>query len=185
MLKSHSWMALLTLVCGSLIASEAGRSAPPESDYFCYRQSVTGEVQNLAAMCKKVEVQKATSANTESPRSRPPAEPARQPEAKSAASADRVRIADQARKRKLEFLDYSYDGKMLVGTVRNKTGKDVNDIMVVYQVEVREGEGKWRTVDNGAIATNNRRLTKNGKTNFSTDRMRSGDRITITDIEFD
>jgi hypothetical protein len=73
---------------------------------------------------------------------------------------------------------------MLVGTIKNRTGKPISDISVIYEVEIREGEGKWRSVDNGRVSANNRQVAKGSKTNFSTSSMRSGDRIKITDVEF-
>lgn len=180
MLNLKYWIVSASLAGSVIVASEVANSVPRQSDYFCYEQTNYGEVVNLTEMCQKVQ-QKTASTNTGSSASKLSTG---QPES-SEASADRVRIEGQARKKKLEFSDYSYDGKMLVGTIKNRTGKSISDISVVYEIEIREGEGKWRSVDNGKVLANNESVAKGGKTNFSTSSMRSGDRVTITDVEFD
>ncbi|MDX2243360.1 MAG: hypothetical protein NW224_21985 [Leptolyngbyaceae cyanobacterium bins.302] len=178
MLNLKYWIVGLSLASGFVVSSEVANSVPRQADYFCYEQTAYGEVVNLTEICQKVQ-QKSASTNTGAKNSNSSTKES------NAASTDRVRIEGQARKKKLEFSDYSYDGKMLVGTIKNRTGKSISDISVVYEIEVREGEGKWRSVDNGKVLANNESVAKGGKTNFSTSGMRSGDRVTITDVEFD
>ena len=171
-------MAILPLTGSILICSDVVNSAPRRTDYFCYERTAVGRMVDLTEMCQRVQP-RATSTTSTAPGSRTNA--ASEP---SEGSADRVRIESQARKKKVEFSNYSYDGRMLVGTLKNRTGKPISDISVIYEVEVREGEGRWRSVDNGRISANNREVEKGGKTNFSTSSMRSGDRIKIIDVEF-
>jgi len=161
-----------------LVYSDSVHSAPRQSDYFCYERTAAGELVNLTEMCQKIR-QGTPLANSSTPSSRTNVS-----QVEAEASSDRVRIESQARKKKVEFSDYSYDGRMLVGTIKNRTGKPIGNVSIVYEVEVREGEGRWRAVDNGRVRANNVQVAKGGKTNFSTSSMRSGDRIKITDVKF-
>ena len=188
MLNSKFLLIAVALASGTLLSAQAGKSIPQTTTYFCYERIPSGQVRDLTDICQKAPAPSPNSGTTPSAKtSTSPTTPASPGKSapNSEASADRVRIADQARKRKIEFSEYSYDGNMLVGTIKNKTGKPIGGIRVIYDIEVREGEGKWRMVDNDYVLTNNRQLDKNAKTSFSEASARRGDRVTITDVEFD
>lgn len=172
-------------VFGSAIApSDVANGLPQEPDYFCYERAVSGQVVNLTTMCKKVETPATKTTPLSAGSSTAKAANSEQDAKGKEASAKNVEITAQAKKRKMEFSDYTYDGRTLLGTVKNGTGKPVSNISVVYEVKVRKGESNWDVVDNGSIDTNNRALDKRGKTNFKASPRREGDKIFITDIEY-
>jgi len=172
MLKLNHWIVTLSVIGGVFGSAGLVNSAPRSGDYFCYRRDVYGQVVNLTSLCQTQQT-KTVSASTNTGR----------PGSNAQASDGVVQIDGQARRKKVEFSDYSYNGSKLVGRLRNRTGQPISDISIIYEVQVREGEGKWRTIDNGSTSTNNERLSKGGKTSFEANTAK-GDRILITDVEF-
>ncbi len=174
LLKSWFKLPVLTAFASfclvpNLLGATCAIALPKQTDLFCYHQRPDGQIVDLRGMCKQnPNLQKA--AKTASPGEK----------AKSASKT--VNIASNA-SRVLEFIEYNYDGSILVGIVRNKTDKEISDVRISYVVYTKEADGTPRPIKSGSVEVDNQVIEKGDKSSFTIEPRKEGDSITITKVE--
>ena len=174
MQKLQYWAMGIVVSVTSLTLSSAAIALPRQSDYFCFKQQVTGRVQDLTVICQSS--QPATNATdqkagTPTPGSKPN-------------GGKKLVAVESGAKRVLEFSELNYEDGVLVGYAKNKTGKPIGDVSINYKVLRRESETNWKLVDSGSTKTQANSLKAGEKTTFKAITRVNGDKIVITKAEF-
>lgn len=174
MQKLQYWAVGILVSVTSLTLSSAAIALPRQSDYFCFKQQITGRVQNLTAICQSSQPRtNATDqkAGTPTPGSKPN-------------EGKKLVAVESGAKRVLEFSELNYEDGVLVGYARNKTGKPIGRVSINYGVYERESETKWKLVDSGSTRTEANSLKSGEKTTFKATPRIKGDKIVIMKAEF-
>lgn len=170
MSKLLHWMALLPLLADPVVATQAMYAMPKEPDAFCYRKTVTEQIENLNSMCKQglqIEPAKAVSVTAltnqaltqMSSRSRQSNQPSGKQRTRSTTTAA-PKPAIAARKPvivkpnvsdKLEFSNLKFEGNYLTGSVRNKTGQKLSGVLIRYDRQQRKSVSHWVSLGGGLI----------------------------------
>jgi len=153
LLKTARILAFLPFVA----FTESTAASPREPDFYCYKRLPSGQVVNLNDLCGSV--------------------PSKGPEV----IRNRVRISRNARKL-LDFVEYSYDGKRLVATVRNKSKEPLSSLSIGFSAYNRAG-GNEVIADAGSADAAVKVLAPNGTTTFKAQLDKESDFIEITSVE--
>jgi hypothetical protein len=86
--------------------------------------------------------------------------------------------------RGMEFSELNYDDGILVGFVRNKTGKAIGRPTINYTIHRRESDTKWTLIDVGSTRTEAGQLQAGEKSSFRAISLKKGDKVVIRKVEF-
>ncbi|MGQ9872278.1 hypothetical protein, partial [Leptodesmis sp.] len=86
--------------------------------------------------------------------------------------------------RGIEFSELNYDAGILVGSVRNRTGKAIGRVTINYTTYLRESDTKWKLIYSGSTTTEASQLQAGEKSSFTAIPLRKGDKAVITKVEF-
>ena len=171
MQKMQCWAMVGTVVAASLALANAAGALPMQLDYFCYQQKVTGQVRDLTKACQSTPIQKNAPESPTSPNKKPN-------------GGKKLVAVESGARRILEFSDLNYEGNVLVGFARNKTGKPIRAVSISYVVLKRESETRWKPVYSDSTRTQANSLKAGEKTTFTATSPIDGDKIVITKAEF-
>lgn len=176
--RVFQFAAYLAMACIPLTLAQGVNAFPSEPDFFCYARKSYDQIINLNSFCK----QTPPLGSKDSPKS--PATPAKtEPKKSSANTKGLVEIRTEAA-RKMEFSELNYDTGILVGFVRNKTGKPISRATINYATYVRESDTKWTLISSGSTRTEASQLQAGERSSFSAVPLRKGDKVVITKVEF-
>ena len=183
MQKMQCWAMVGTAVAASLALANAAGALPMQLDYFCYQQKVTGQVRDLTKACQSSQPSTKAAAQPATPIQKNAPESPTSPNEKPNGGKKLVAVESGAR-RILEFSDLNYEGNVLVGFARNKTGKPIKAVSISYVVLKRESETRWKPVYSDSTRTQANSLKAGEKTTFTATSPIDGDKIVITKAEF-
>lgn len=167
--------AFLAIAGIPLTLSQAVEAFPGEPDFFCYARTYN-QVVNLNSLCRQT-----PSLAAQNP-SKPSATPAK-PDAKTTSTKGAVEVKAGAAPR-MEFSELNYDDNILVGFIRNRTGKPIGRATINYATYIRESDTKWTLVYSGSARTEARQIQPGERTSFSAAPLRKGNKVVITKVEF-
>lgn len=184
MQKLQYWAMGIVVSVTSLTLSSAAIALPRQSDYFCFKQQVTGRVQDLTVICQSSQPRADATeqkAGTPTQKNAPPTEgsPGSNPN-----GGKKLVAVETGAKRVLEFSELNYEDGVLVGYARNKTGKPIGEVSINYVVLERESETKWKPIYSGSTRTQANSLKAGEKTTFTAIPRLNGDKIVIMKAEF-
>lgn len=155
LLKTARILAFLPFIAFTKSTAASSR----EPDFYCYKRLPNGQVVNLNDLCGSVAV----------------------PSSGPDVIRNRVRISRNARKL-LDFVEYSYDGRRLVATVRNKSKDPLSSLSIGFSAYNRAG-GNEVIADAGSADAAVKVLAPNGTTTFKAQLDKESDFIEITSVE--
>ncbi|GAB4345886.1 MAG: hypothetical protein OHK0047_39380 [Leptolyngbyaceae cyanobacterium] len=174
--RAFQFTASLAVACIPLTLAQGVKAFPGEPDFFCYARKPYDQVINLNSLCKQTPPLAAK--NTPKPAATPAS-----PEAKKVNTKGIVEVRTEAT-RGMEFSELNYDDGILVGFVRNRTGKAIGRATINYATYLRESDTKWTLIYSGSTRTEARQLQAGEKSSFSAIPLRKGDKVVITKVEF-
>lgn len=176
--KPFHWAIAVSSLAISFGASESVNALPGEPDYFCYERTNYGQVVNLNSYCKQNPSVSKTGGNGVRSTSMNAAGKA------SAAAPEEIPIEIKAEaKQKLDFSELNYDNGILLGSIRNKSGKPMGVSFVNFKAYQRKDASNWKLIDTGRARVLDGEL-KPGKTSSFEGSVRlKADKIVITSAD--
>lgn len=174
--RAFQFAACFAIAGIPLTLSPGVNAFPGEPDFFCYARNPDSQVVNLNSLCR----QTPPLAAKDTPK--PTNTPAKS-DAKKANTKGIVEVKSGAAPR-MEFSELNYTDNVLVGFIRNRTGKPIGRATINYTTYVRESDTKWRLAYSGSAITEARRLQAGERSSFSAIPLKKGDKVVITKVEF-
>ncbi len=157
--RAFQLTASLAIVGIPLSLIQGVNAFPGEPDFFCYARNPYNQVVNLNSLCRQTPP--LTAKNPSKPATTPT-----KPDAKKAASTKgAVEVRTEAA-RGMEFSELNYDDNILVGFIRNRTGKQIGRATINYATYTRESDTKWTLIYSGSARTEARQLQAGEKSSW-------------------
>lgn len=177
--RFSTWTIALSALVFSVCSTEAGKTLPGNPDYFCYVRSGT-QVINLNSMCQqnpalsvKVKNVPAATASVASGKSS---------EVDAKSEAVPIEVKPEA-SRKVAFSELNYEGGVLLGSVRNKSGKPMGRANINFKVYAKKDASNWKLIGTGRALTIDEDLKPGKTTSFEASTRLNGDKVVITSVD--
>lgn len=178
---------LAVLFVTAVNASQSVEALPGDPTYFCYGQTPTGRIVNLNNLCTQnpelpaKPVVETSSQSFDAGTKPQPAQvkPQTTTAKKTASPRVAIRVARELQN-ELDFSSLKYENGVLSGSVRNKTGRLVDDGAVAFEVRASGDSVNWKIVGRGYACFANDSLSPKQTTKFQGVGYSSGRQVLIT-----
>lgn len=176
--KPFRWAIAVSSLAIAIGASEIVNALPGEPDYFCYERTNYGQVVNLNSYCKQNPgVSKASASRVKSNSMNAAGKVGTE-----TSEEIPIEIKSEA-KQKLDFSELNYDNGILLGSIKNKSGKPMGVSFINFKAYQRKDASNWKLIDTGRARVLDGAL-KPGKTSSFEGSVRlKADKIVITSAD--
>jgi len=170
--RPFHWAIAVSSLAVSFSATEIVSALPSEPNYFCYERTVYGQVINLNSYCKQTPgvSSKNNSGNA-----------TRTTRTRNVEPADTIPIEVKSDvKQKLDFSELNFDNGILLGSIRNKSGKAMGISYINFKAYQRKDASNWKLIDTGRARVLDEELKPGKTTSFEGSVRVKADKIVIT-----